>query len=96
MGICGRALKVGDDAVTEFNMSGPLARVRIAEADYTWRHGHSQSGTMFRVTPPLKNGTLESWYDADWFEPASPTPKTGSLFEAPNLAMLDTSEPGLN
>lgn len=66
----GRNLQVGDEALTDYNGPGPLARVRIIERDDKRRHGHSQSGIMFRVTPSLRNGNGASWYDADWFEPA--------------------------
>lgn len=66
----GRQLQPGDDALTDFNGRGTLVRVRIVERDDQRRHGHSQSGIMFRVHPPLKYGTAASWYDADWFEPA--------------------------
>lgn len=82
MSIRGRELKVGDEAVTDYNGPGPMARVRIVEADYTRRHGHSQSGVLFRVAPPLKNGTAQCWYDADWFEPAPPLLKTADLWGA--------------
>ena len=76
-------MRVGQDALTDYNGSG-MTRVEIVEADYTRRHGHSQSGILFRVAPPLKNGTTQSWYDADWFEPAPELPKTADIFETPN------------
>ena len=66
----GRNLQVGDEALTDYNGPGPLARVTIIERDDKRLHGHSQSGIMFRVTPSLRNGNGASWYDADWFEPA--------------------------
>lgn len=65
----GRFLQPGDEALTDYNGPGPLARVRIVERDDTRTHGHSQSGILFRVSPPLKHGTAANWYDADWFEP---------------------------
>lgn len=64
----GRTLQPGDEALTDYNGPGPLARVRIVERDDTRTHGHSQSGILFRVSPPLKHGTATTWYDADWFE----------------------------
>ncbi len=70
MGVAGRALTVGDWAVTDYNGPGPMARVQIVAEDRARLYGHSQSGIMFRVRPLLKNGTAESWYCADWFEPA--------------------------
>ena len=85
MGMRGRGLRVGQDALTDYNGPGPMARVTIVEADYTRRNGHSQSGTLFRVRPALKNGTEQSWYDADWFEPAPPLPTTADIFETPNV-----------
>lgn len=77
----------GQDALTDYNGPGPMTRVMIVEADYTRRHGHSQSGTLFRVMPPLRNGTANSWYDADWFEPAPPFPKTVDIFETSNTEL---------
>lgn len=66
----GRLLQPGDDAVTDFNGPGPLAKVRITARIDSSTNGRviSQSGIMFQVDPPLKNGTLQTWYDADWFE----------------------------
>lgn len=66
----GRTLQVGDEALTDYNGPGPKVKVRIVERDDRRVHGHSQSGIMFRVTPNLNNGSVNSWYDADWFEPA--------------------------
>lgn len=62
----GRDLKVGDFALTDFNGPGRLTRVKIVERSL----GQCQSGIMFRVEPFLKHGTSDSWYCADWFEPA--------------------------
>ena len=73
-----RGLRVGQDALTRYN--GPLTRVTIIEIDYTHRHGHSQSGIMFRVDPPLKHGDAQTWYDADWFEPAPALPTQPDMF----------------
>jgi hypothetical protein len=64
----GRRLKIGDYAVTDYNGPGPLTRVRIVGRVDGAR---TQSGIIYRVDPPLKNGTAASWYDADWFEPAA-------------------------
>jgi hypothetical protein len=70
-----RNLWIGDWAVTDFNNAGgrpgPLARVQIVAVDRNRLHGHSQSGVMFQVRPLLKHGTPNSWYCADWFEPAA-------------------------
>jgi len=75
----GRNLQAGDEALTDFNGPGPLVRVRIVERDDKRLHGHSQSGIMFRVTPPiLRNGNGASWYDADWFEPVPNAEVTGA------------------
>jgi hypothetical protein len=69
-----RALKVGASPVTYFNSPFrglPVeTTVRITAVDRDRTHGHSQSGVMFQVEPMLKGGTGDSWYDADWFEPA--------------------------
>jgi hypothetical protein len=54
-------------ALTDYNGHGVWSKVRIVERDDQRLHGHSQSGVMLRVDPPLKNGTIASWYDADWF-----------------------------
>lgn len=62
-------MQVGDCALTDFNGPSSLEKVRIVERDDKRQHWHSQSGIMFLVTPALRNGTNDSWYDADWFEP---------------------------
>jgi len=64
----GRKLQKGDEAVTDFNGKGV---VRVAITDRR-EHAQSQSRVMYRVWPPLKGGNNETWYDADWFEPAPP------------------------
>ena len=64
-----RKLNVGDFALTDYN-GRPLKRVQIIERIDNVNSG---SRTMFRVQPPLRNGTAQSWYDADWFEPDLPT-----------------------
>lgn len=66
----GRSLQIGDEALTDYNGPGRLEKVRIIDRDDKRQHGHCQSGIMFRVAPNLRNGSNESWYDADWFEPA--------------------------
>lgn len=71
MSVLGRNLQIGDDALTDFN-GKELTKVKIIDKDCSRKHGHSQSGTMFRVSPPLKHGSISTWYDADWF---MPTPK---------------------
>lgn len=80
MGIRGRSLRVGDDAMTDFNGAGTSTRVTIIEADYTRRHGYSQSGITFRVRGKLRNTTESDWIDAEWFEPAPPLPATADLW----------------
>jgi hypothetical protein len=60
-----RKLQVGDFAVTDYNHTGHPTRVRIVHVS----RGRSQSGILFRVSPALKNGKQDTWYDADWFEP---------------------------
>lgn len=64
----GRELQAGDYALTDFNGKG-LTRVRIVQRGGRRDYGHSQSGILFRVDPPLKGGDSMTWYDADWFEP---------------------------
>lgn len=75
----GRKLQKGDEAVTDFNGKGV---VRVAITDRR-ENAQSQSRVMYRVWPPLKGGNNETWYDADWFEPAPPnaksTPKTSNI-----------------
>ena len=65
----GRLLQIGDSAKTDYN--GSWSAVSIIDRDDTRKRGHSQSGILFRVNPPLRNGTAQSWYDADWFEPTA-------------------------
>ena len=61
-------MKVGDEALTDFNGNG-MVRVTISGRR---DNAQSQSRVMYRVWPPLKGGNNETWYDADWFEPATP------------------------
>lgn len=77
----GRHLQPGDMAVTDIS-GGAFTRVRIVERDDSGQR-RSQSGVMFRVSPPIAGGSSETWYDADWFEPAPPAevpPSTLQLF----------------
>lgn len=66
-------MKAGDIVETDYN--GKKTRVTITEIDSTRANGHSQTGIMFRVEPPLKNGVVNSknnsWYDSAWFKPVS-------------------------
>jgi len=73
----GRGLQIGDCALTDYNGPGPLTKVMIIDRDDSRRHGHSQSGIMFRVSPVLRNGDGMTWYDADWFEPVPNAQVTG-------------------
>lgn len=67
----GRLLQPGDIALTDYNAThSALVSVRIVERDDLGLHGHSQSGILYRVDPPLRHGTSDTWYDADWFGPA--------------------------
>ena len=61
-------MQKGDESVTDFNGKGV---VRVAITDRR-ENAQSQSRVMYRVWPPLKGGNNETWYDADWFEPAPP------------------------
>jgi len=63
----GRSLQPGDMALTDFNGPGPLTRVKILDRR---QFRGSQSGISFRIYPFLKGGSADTWYDADWFEPA--------------------------
>ena len=65
----GIALQPGDQALTDFNGPGPRTTVTIIERDDRRRHGHSQTGVMFRLVPSLRHGTHQTWVCADWFEP---------------------------
>jgi|LakMenE18May11ns_1017448.scaffolds.fasta_scaffold9641623_2 hypothetical protein len=62
-----RLLNIGDFAFTDYNHRGKFERVQIVDVDRQCKHGHSQSGVMFKVIPLLKHGTLDCWYCADWF-----------------------------
>ena len=64
----GRYLHAGDMALTDYNSNG-MTRVMIVERKAPAISG---SGILFRVSPSLKGGTENSWYDADWFEPEPP------------------------
>ena len=80
VGIRGRTLRVGDDALTDYNGPGTTTLVTIIAADYTRRHGHSQSGIQFQVRGKLKNCTERDWIDSEWFEPAPRLPQPGDLW----------------
>ena len=73
MGRMGRNLQPGDEALTDYNGPGAMTRVRIVARDDS-RVRKSQSGVLYQVSPKLRNGIAESWYDADWFEPAPAEP----------------------
>jgi hypothetical protein len=65
MNMRGRDLNVGDSAATDWN--GGLTTVTITGRKLD---AHCQSGTMFQVTPALRNCARDAWLDADWFWPA--------------------------
>lgn len=65
MSKAGRALRVGDDALTDYKKGMTLVRI-VERIDGT----KSQSGVCFRVFPPLEQHDPRAQYDADWFEPA--------------------------
>ena len=82
----GRKLQKGDEAVTDFNGKGV---VRVAITDRR-ENAQSQSRVMYRVWPPLKGGNNETWYDADWFEPAPPNAEVSR--SAPLLAQVGSTD----
>lgn len=59
-----RELKVGDQAKTDFNEGPELLTVTIIDV----KRCVSQSGVQYRVSPNLRGGDENDWYDADWFE----------------------------
>lgn len=63
---CGCRQCLRDRKEGDYNGKG-MTLVRIVDR---LENTASQSRICFRVTPTLKNGTSESLYDADWFEPA--------------------------
>ena len=63
----GRILQIGDVAKTDYN--GSWSVVSIIDRDDTRKRGYSHGGILFRVNPVLRNGTAQTWYDADWFVP---------------------------
>jgi len=65
MSKAGRALQVGDEAITDFRKGWTL--VVITERI---EHTRSQSGICYRVRPSLDKHDPLARYDADWFEPA--------------------------
>lgn len=58
-------LKVGDKVVTDY--SGRITPHTITETD-RWKP--SQSGLLFKVTPPVPR-SAGSWMDSGWFLPAA-------------------------
>lgn len=67
MSIRGRELQVGDYATTDFNGQETRTLVKIIGRQEV---RGCQSGILFSVYPTLRNGDLNSRYDADWFEPS--------------------------
>lgn len=65
-------LQPGDKAFTDFNGAEPVL-VTIVERT-TNGPRHSGTGVQFRVSPTLKHGAPDTWYDAGWFTPAPRRP----------------------
>lgn len=62
-----RLLPIGAMVTTDF--SGRVTTHRIIDKSADRSHGHSQSGILFQLDPPVpKSGG--AWIDADWFIPA--------------------------
>ena len=64
MSAAGRALNVGDMAMTDYKRG--ITIVKIVSKD---TGTHSQSGVCYQVHPPLNKYSQMTWYDADWFDP---------------------------
>jgi hypothetical protein len=64
----GRDLQPGDYALTDFN--GGTTRVQIVDRRTDARG--FQTGIAYRVFPPLRHGSLDTWYCSGWFEPEPP------------------------
>lgn len=91
MSLASRNLNPGDWVTTDYNTrtdhAGRAERAQIVAVDRERRYGNSQSGVMFQVCPALKNNTPDSWFCADWFEPAdegdsdsqAPTPQASQM-----------------
>lgn len=54
--------KIGDSVLCEWD-EGKLTRHTITDK----KTGVSQSGIMYRVTPPLRLADKSDWIDSDWF-----------------------------
>ena len=67
MGMRGRLLQPGDEALTDFNGNGMTQVKIVSRVD----NSKSQSGVMFQVKPSLKNNLPDAWIDSEWFEPVS-------------------------
>jgi hypothetical protein len=66
--VSARAAQVGDTVTTDY--TGRVTRHKIVARCDDRSHGHSQSGIMFQVDPPVpKSGGARAWLDADWFHP---------------------------
>ena len=65
----GRLLQPGDRATTDYSGRGRTTTHTIVDRSDTREHGPSQSGIMFRVTPPVRGSCAHHWIDADWFTP---------------------------
>ena len=61
----GKDLQIGDRAYTHYNGNRPTLVRIIARSE----NQVSQTGIMFQVSPTLKNGSKDSWYDSAWFTP---------------------------
>lgn len=64
-----RNMKIGDKAKTMYNGGRSPTVVTIIDRCADRTQGCSQSGVLYRVDPPLRDGKPNTWYDADWFSP---------------------------
>lgn len=65
MSVASRKLTVGDDVLTDFS-----GRVTYHKITAMKEARGCTSGILFQVFPAvLKSSGIETWIDADWFEP---------------------------
>lgn len=54
--------EIGDFVLCEWD-EGKLTKHKITDK----KHGASQSGVMYRVSPALRLSSENHWIDSDWF-----------------------------
>ena len=57
--------EIGDMVMTDFNKTGHFTAPKITDVS---TDNMCQTGVSYRVMPPLRNCTSQSWIDEAWFK----------------------------